>query len=527
MGIAATGIITLKDRIRPESSGFPLFSYGGDLGWIAGWFVDRDTIRIGHIGEDGTAIGKPVTIQSTFEQAILSDVSWLSDGGYVVSYYSATQQGGYDSIQTVLQYDSDNKLVAKNTLEAEHPDLLTLESGGYLLMYRSNFNGSNGAYDLTARIYDPLGSMIKDIELGHIDFSKRYYTERLADGFWSATITDTHSASTNTLYDSHGNKITSVHAARNSTVSFNVDGSYEVETFQTENEHGSIRLRTYDASKQLISSKIVGEFDYQNTLYEHSTYLLETGIRLLFWRDEGVDRTHPVHMTIYNSDGSVLKENVILSKSAASIPEIFELSDGGWLARIDSFIYAYSPEGKPYGPAIRSDSWNRIEVTDDGGWIINHREYDIKSGTDSYYSQVFHPNFGKNNAPVTYDFTFTGKEDRAYNFSGRHGILSDDFDGDRIKSLVVDSTPTFGRLMFDGKLVRSGDVIPVNQLASMNWIPEKDAFGDNLASFRFHVIDEHGLASEQTSTITLGLENVSDAPTTRSRSITILEDQTY
>jgi Bacterial Ig domain/RTX calcium-binding nonapeptide repeat (4 copies) len=87
--------------------------------------------------------------------------------------------------------------------------------------------------------------------------------------------------------------------------------------------------------------------------------------------------------------------------------------------------------------------------------------------------------------------------------------------------------PTSGSLTLHGDAVSIGDEIAAADLDDLEWTPVPDTHGDGLAQLTYSVTDDTGATSASDYTLTFDVENVNDAPTAKSGTISMKEDKSH
>lgn len=103
-----------------------------------------------------------------------------------------------------------------------------------------------------------------------------------------------------------------------------------------------------------------------------------------------------------------------------------------------------------------------------------------------------------NDAPVSLDFTGNVAAGNSYIFGLDDFPFSDSGEGDSMHSVIIDSLPSCGMLLLDGKAVVQGQEISAGDLASGKLVFEPGAFNTGIdagASFDFRVKDTGGTAN--------------------------------
>ncbi|MBL0370869.1 hypothetical protein JJB09_02395 [Rhizobium sp. KVB221] len=101
-------------------------------------------------------------------------------------------------------------------------------------------------------------------------------------------------------------------------------------------------------------------------------------------------------------------------------------------------------------------------------------------------------------APSGNNRTVTLAEDTSYRFTPSDFPLHD-IDGDRLRSIIVDTLPGDGKLVLDGERVHAGDEIRRGEIGKLLFVPDRNAIGNDAGLFTFRVRDNSGSSSADTS----------------------------
>ncbi|MGE9761616.1 retention module-containing protein [Pseudomonas sp. PDM20] len=134
---------------------------------------------------------------------------------------------------------------------------------------------------------------------------------------------------------------------------------------------------------------------------------------------------------------------------------------------------------------------------------------------------------GSNDLPTATDSTVTLNEDGKRSFSASDFGFSDKDAGDALKAIRIDNLPTAGSLTLNGQSVTAGQVIAVSLLASLVYTPVANAAGNAYATLKFSVQDSHDGFSSSSSTLTLNVTPVNDAPLSADGSASVYAGKTY
>jgi VCBS repeat-containing protein len=121
---------------------------------------------------------------------------------------------------------------------------------------------------------------------------------------------------------------------------------------------------------------------------------------------------------------------------------------------------------------------------------------------------------GPNTPPAGSDVTRETPEDTPYVIQADDFGFQDADAGQEFHSVRIDSLPTDGQLMLDGKAVQAGDVIPASDIEAgkLSYVPDADENGQPYGSFTFSVQDSAGAFDPTPNRFTLDVTPVNDAP---------------
>ncbi|MCF6768153.1 Ig-like domain-containing protein, partial [Thiotrichales bacterium 19S11-10] len=132
-----------------------------------------------------------------------------------------------------------------------------------------------------------------------------------------------------------------------------------------------------------------------------------------------------------------------------------------------------------------------------------------------------------NNAPVAIPSTINLDEDTTYVFSVSDFNFTD-VDGDELSSIRITSLSSDGSLQLDGSDVSLNQVIIASDISDglLTFSPTENSNGLGYDNFEFSVSDGF-TESENTTTVTVNVSPINDAPTATLSDITFDEDTTY
>ncbi len=132
---------------------------------------------------------------------------------------------------------------------------------------------------------------------------------------------------------------------------------------------------------------------------------------------------------------------------------------------------------------------------------------------------------GVNAAPDAVDDTLLVQEGGSHTFTVADFGFRDIDTSDSLQSVTITRLPAAGSLNLNSVAVTTGQVITVEELASLTFTPENNANGDGYADLQFTVSD--GRADSPVRTLTIDVGEVNDAPTAQDKTLSINEDGSH
>ncbi|QDT92372.1 hypothetical protein Pan161_40390 [Gimesia algae] len=135
---------------------------------------------------------------------------------------------------------------------------------------------------------------------------------------------------------------------------------------------------------------------------------------------------------------------------------------------------------------------------------------------------------GVNDAPTSTNNTVTTNEDTTFTFSLEDFNFSDVDAGDELTTVVITSLETVGALQLnDVDVIADQEISRADiEAGNLKFVPVADASGTPYDSFNFLVSDA-AVAATASSTMTINVDAVNDAPTSTNNTVTTDEDVTY
>ena len=147
----------------------------------------------------------------------------------------------------------------------------------------------------------------------------------------------------------------------------------------------------------------------------------------------------------------------------------------------------------------------------------------VSDGINAPYQETFTVNLNNlnDNAPTLTALSKIGTEDTILSFTASDFTSQfADLDGDSLSSIRIDSLATNGLLKLSGVNVTAGQIISAANLSTLTFVPTTNYNGT--ANFTWSASD--GSAYSTSSTATLNISAVNDAPTLINDSIVVNED---
>ena len=354
-------------------------------------------------------------------------VTALTDGGWLVTWKSMSQDGSYSGIYA-QRYAADGNTVDDEfqvntyTSSKYSPSVTALTDGGWLVTWMSRSQDGSGG-GIYAQRYGIDGGTVDD------EFQVNTYTTgsqgspsvtNLSDGGWLVTW----------VSDSQDGSGFGIYAQRYSADGSTVDDEFQVNTYtsndqltpsvtaltdggwlvawQSDNQDGSdcgIYAQRYAADGSTVDDEFQVNTYTTNDQRNPSVTALTDGGWLVTWQ---CDRSG-IYAQRYAADGSTVNDEFQVNTDTSTsnyIPSVTDLSDGGWLVTWVSDgqdgsswgIYAqrYAPDGSTIGNEFQvntyTDSYQRepsVTALTDGGWLVAWQS-DSQDGSDyGIYAQRY------------------------------------------------------------------------------------------------------------------------------------------
>jgi hypothetical protein len=286
-----------------------------DGGYIVTWISDsrtdeRDDDGFGVFAQrynaDGSLYGASFLVNTTTaNDQINSDVIGLSDGGYVVVWQSAEQDGSGFGIYS-QRYDVDNNMVGGEVLVNEstetnqmNPEIEALDNGGYVVVWQSAHADENGLNDIYVQVFDANGERVS-----------------------SETLVNTL-----TLDDQQTPNITTLN-----------NGNFVIVWQSLDPETGvfDVRSQTFTSSGETIGDEVVISKDLTTDYSSPYVATLSDGSYVISWLEYS-DTRRSVFVQRYNADGTVASDATMIEEFVgdSTTAEVSEFNTGFSVAMKD------------------------------------------------------------------------------------------------------------------------------------------------------------------------------------------------
>ena len=491
-----------------------------DDGWILSWIDSSRSLVTQRFDADGSPVSDKILLHAG-DNVSSGKIGMLSDGGWVQLF---TTSGTGGNLQHVVRYSEDGVLMSSH-VEGPGP-----YSGPFVLSDDHYVSFSQWGYEASATFFDEDGQVIRSIELG-LSGSAGISPTVLPTGDISVFLEGEGEHGRYLLLDGDGTVLKSIDVAEGAKLTFNADGSYRIllETYSFDEHRRDRVVEYYDADGLLTSIVTQPPMEYAPTaLLWVQSYRLGNGNEIVLWSPEyGVSSNASVRMRLFDADGQLLVSDVALDDFPWSDDVRFtELSTGAWVLTMGGTMQLFNADGSAHGVPGPIAGSSIFIPDDDGGWFNSY--FGSRDGGASYgfYTRTFLPN-DINNAPLVLNDGFIfATEDTPFHFhAGNFGGF--DPDGDLIAQIVVEGLPSAGSLTFDGKAIGTGQVIDLDLINDLVWIPPKDGFRDVPGIIRYNVVDEHGARSIKPVEIKALVTGTDDATLAEDLTLTVREDEKF
>jgi VCBS repeat-containing protein len=338
-------------------------------------------------GEGATALGAPFLV-NTVTQSYQGQgvVTGLADGGFVVSYISQAQFGGYQGI--VLQrFDSTGAKVGGEISVAGsygnstyNPAVTALTNGGFAVSWTQSGNGNNQDYDNSfVQLYDAQGAAVgSPVQVNSTVLYSQYQTSisALAGGGFIVTFNDNSAYANNNygqatdirgqIFSSTGAKVGGEFIVNSnvngdqyqSSVVSLASGNFVVAWQDNSSGNSNILGQMFTASGQRVGGTMTlgNTSDGSSKSSVSLTALANGGFVAAFvsYRNDGTQNYNDVHATVFDSNGNQVGAELLINTTLIGgqhEPAISALSDG-------SFVIVWVDNSAYYG---NNPDYNRRE----------------------------------------------------------------------------------------------------------------------------------------------------------------------
>ena len=383
------GIERQVNTYKFDDQEFPTITTLADGGWVITWTSDDqdghlDGIRQQRFDATGAALGPEVQVNTYVTNGQrYSAVTGLADGGWVVTWESAGQDGsGWGIYQQRFDANgnaagAETRVNTYTTNSQSKAQVTALADGGWVVAWDSGDQDESNGTGLYQQRYDANGNAVgAETRVNTTTLFSQWNASltTLADGGWVVTWDSHAEASVSGVYqqryDANGNKVASEtrintytnDVQQRSSVSALADGGWIV-TWESEGQDGS--LRGIYQQRYGVDGVAVGSENRVNTYTDgdqtHSSVAgLADGGWIVTWTSDGQDGNGSgIYQQRYDADGDKVGSEIrvnVHTKNDQADAEVVALADGGWVV-----------------------TWMSYDQDGDG-WGIYQREFD-QNGT--------------------------------------------------------------------------------------------------------------------------------------------------
>ena len=337
-------------------------------------------------GEGATALGAPILVNTlTQNYQGQSSVTGLADGGFVVSYVSSAQFGGYQGIALQRFDASGAKVGSEITLAgaygsyAQTPVVTALINGGFAVSWSQNGDGNNQDYNNSfVQLYDAHGTAVGGVaEVNSTIVYSQYQPSisALSGGGFIVTFSDDSAYANGNygqatdirgqIFNSAGEKV-----GGEFIVNSNVNGNqYEsnvvslasgnfVVAWQDSSSGSNILGQMFTSSGQRLGDPLtLGNISDGSSKYAVSmTALASGGFVATFssYRYDGTQNYEDIHAVLFDAIGNPVGGELVINSTTLGSqyqPAISALSDG-------SFVIVWVDNSAYYG---NNPDYNRAQ----------------------------------------------------------------------------------------------------------------------------------------------------------------------
>lgn len=504
-------------------------------------FIADDKLYLEWHSVLGSPIGEKKLIYQgdTFEY----EVSTLESGGIALLYNDYDGSGSGVKMQVFDKTGSASTPVFDVNQdfkgEQSKPNVTQLENGQFVVSWISDNPRNAGLFQ---KLFDSSGTAIGVDYKVTGDVNDALEITALKDGRWVATWQDFNAGGLiQQVFDSSGNPagseiLTPLGTARVEATSVAAlpNGGWVVVSpgqFSFSTGFRSIEQVVYNMDGSLNGDLQVVNTDTDGSHISSVVTPLEKGGWVVSWSSGYLDGSSAqdgdqsgVFQQLFSASGTKIgTETQVNSTYVGDQGEqkVTPLSDGGWVVTWrsemapglsvfgDLFQQVFNADGSKRGSELRINEKTGAEGSGedhdvlplkDGGWIVTWISRDNSGSEQGIYQRIYNSDVSVrkvdvsvNDAPVGQNKDVTILEDRKYEFTSKDFGFSD-LNGDGFAGVVITGMPKNGELRLDGDIVKSGQFISLSQLNSLSWQPDSGDFGTGLATVKFRVKDDGGLA---------------------------------
>jgi hypothetical protein len=331
-----------------------------DGGWLVTWVsekqgsVDNGVLQQRYDAE-GRAVGDETLVNGFVPgNQDSSFVTRLADGGWVVTWVSAGQDGDGDGIYQ-RRYDAGGSWSAETRVNTyttgnqRNPSVTALSDGGWVLAWQSP--GKDGSADgVIQQRYDVNGSAIggETIVNTHTTDSKSEPSiVGLAGGGWVATWTSRYQDTSDSFavyqqrYDAAGAqegseiRVNSQTGATQSAVTALADGGWVVAWTSADVAGTGVLQQRYDEDGETVGGETQVNTYTTGNQSDASIAALSDGGWVVVWASNGQDgQATGIYQQRYNAEGMASgTESVVnnVTQTGGDRPSVSALDDGSWV----------------------------------------------------------------------------------------------------------------------------------------------------------------------------------------------------
>ncbi|ADG93165.1 type 1 secretion target domain protein [Arcobacter nitrofigilis DSM 7299] len=442
---AGTKITTLSD-------GSYVITYYGRSGTVDSG--DR-SIYVQRFNPDGTKAGEQVKLEATDDSGNVitgkndqtPEITSLSDGGYVVTYYGGDEDG--DESIYVQKFNADGTKVGEqvkleaigNTTGKDYSEGITsLLNGEYVVAYSGkDGTGNSGDYSIYVQKFNADGTkdgeQVKLEATGNIDgddFNPRITT--LSNGSYIVTYYGIDENGDYSIYVQKFNadgttaggqvklEATGVEnkADINPQITSLSDGGYVV-TYEGIDEDGdsSIYVQKFNADGTTAGNQVKLEAIGNTTGEDEKAQItsLNDGSYIVIYSGRDSDNDFSIYIQKFNVDGTKAGEQVkleatddsgnVITTDSDVRPQITSLTDGGYVVTYEGndengdrsiYVQKFNADGIKAGEQVKLeaigvtdgvDESPEVTALEDGGYVVTFTGKETAGGESSIYVQRF------------------------------------------------------------------------------------------------------------------------------------------